>query len=446
MNKFSINFNSSSDYINEIFLYFYIGIFERQQLLKLENQKFLDLNRVKDVDFYLWVGAAKSNGIKIPFVYSIIFIFKNIYFLFYSFLVVLITSILLPIYTLFKFKGVKSKKPNQKCQSLAIIRAPATYNKMQFLEGQGVRFLVDDLTFKMNDLDSLYSVRQGFNRILSVIFVPVCSVSDFFKIFLDAKNTVGIGSSGYVLNFYAKRIAHKCNFEFYMNALLKEQQVKTLYTGNKEDRFAILEKKLCKKYAIPCVCIPHGLEYAYKMPGGLVGDDFYCTSMNAKNYLSELYKAQPITFHFDEKIAEKMFSRDIKSNQKRVIVFFPESREPEVNLKIMEFLVAEGFKLHVKLHVKDRLENYLSVINSIELIDSFDEAISHNICLARKSTVLVEALYNDSIAISVLIDNRDKSYVDLMFPSLADPKILRAESFLQLKKILTNLKKEELNV
>mgnify|MGYP006981145305 CR=1 FL=1 len=347
------------------------------------------------------------------------------------------------MYTIFRYRNIISIE----LPLLAVVRAPASYQKMSFLQKKGVIFLADSLAFNDCEVSSLYTAVALFKKIQSLVYVPIYSLLDFLKIYRDVKKTIGFIWAGDALMYFSKRIIHKCNFEFYLQSLFKRGcGSEGYYTGNKEDRFALLEKRLCKRYGIQCVCIPHGLEYSYKMPGGLVGDDFYCTSNNAKNYLSKLYGEQTVNFHFDEKVAAKMFSREVKKNKERVIVFFPESREPEVNLKIMKFLVAEGFKLHVKLHVKDSVENYLPVLDRIEIIELFDEAISNNICLARKSTVLVEALYNNSIAISVLIDNRDKSYVNLMFPSLVDPKILRAETFLQLKKELTDIKEEGLDV
>jgi len=142
---------------------------------------------------------------------------------------------------------------------------------------------------------------------------------------------------------------------------------------------------------------------------------------------------------FDTVTAEKMFSRNLSGSSSQAIVFFPESREPNINLQIMDFIVNAGFKLFVKLHVKDNLDNYSRIKHRITLIDSFEEAISNKICLARKSTVLLEALYNNSVAVSVLTNDRDKAYVELVFPSLTDPKILRVESFPDLSALLCNL-------
>jgi len=432
----------SSDYINEIFLYFYISLFEKKCTLVLESSQGLLPSLHGKSDLHLWQIAALQTGVKLSFVSRLGLYFKSFILFFWSLLIVVGSSIAIPMYAMIHFnkstRGAHSK--------VIIVRAPSYYQKVSFLQNEGVVCYIDNFAFSHNGVSSLYGAVGWAKRFKSIFYVPVYSLIDFFKIYRDTKGTVGLGLTGYVLNYYAKRIAHKCNFEFYLDAILVEGKVKTYYTANKEDRFALLEKRLCKKHKVHCICIPHGLEYSFKMPGGLVGDEFYCTSANAKVYLEKLYSDEKISFHFNEGIAKKMFSREFKKTKKRSLVFFPESREPKVNLQIMEFVVSEGLELNVKLHEKDNIENYRSLKANINFIDSFDEAISSNICLARKSTVLVEALYNKSIAISVLIDHKDKSYVDLMFPSLVDKNVLRVETFPQLLKMLIELKVEAVTI
>ena len=429
----------SSDYINEIFLYFYIKLDERVRLLKQEGVKDLSFKRGVTEDPYIWQAAALENGVNMPIFSRSFFFLRSLLYFLLSLIVVVLSAVSIPLYTIFKFPDLTGLVSLNNYDSVSVIRAPATYSKMKFIKKPCLLFISDNFVYKDANLISLYRVNGLFSKFGSFLIVPFCAVKDFFNIFLVAKKILGFGMSGYVLYFYSKRIAHKCNFEFYLNKLLRKNQIKKYYTGNKEDRFALMEKRLCQKYKLECVCIPHGLEYSYKMPGGLVGDTFYCTSQYARDYLAKLYEQESISFIFNETIAKGMFSRNMSGEKSSSIVFFPESREPEINLQIMTFIVNSGFKLLVKLHVKDSVDNYLPVINQITLIDSFDEAISNKICLARKSTVLLEALYNNSIAISVLVNDKDRAYVDLMFPSLSDPKILRVDSFPELKGLLSNL-------
>jgi hypothetical protein len=58
----------------------------------------------------------------------------------------------------------------------------------------------------------------------------------------------------------------------------------------------------------------------------------------------------------------------------------------------------------------------------IKFIDEFKEAICSNICFSRKSTILLEAIYNNSQAAAILTNNKDRIIFNT-FPSLKDDKI-----------------------
>jgi hypothetical protein len=393
-----------SDYINEIFLY-----------NKLPEYKM------------------KSSYNFLSIFINLYFFCKSVILTIFSFLVVLASSILLPALVLIRSIFINSSLDRSEFKKIAIFRAPAAYQKMKFLKDNGVCFLSDDLVFKKKKITGIYSIVGFFSRLHSCIWVPALSVVDFYKVMRDSTRMTGFLNLGVVLLFFSKRIAQKCTFEFYVSSILKNNSVKIYYTGNKEDRFAMMEDRLCKRYKVESICIPHGLEYAYKMPGGLVGDKFYCTSENAMGLLSKLYKDGKNLFIFDQGVVSKMLSVGRSSQQNKKIVFFPESRDPKTNLLIMKHLIDFGFKLYVKFHIKDNIKNYSEVRDNINQIDSFDEAISGNICIARKSTVLLEALYNSSVSIAVLIASKDKAFVDTVFPSLQDSRINRAESFEELK-------------
>jgi hypothetical protein len=221
-----------------------------------------------------------------------------------------------------------------------------------------------------------------------------------------------------------------------LGKLLKKAKPGVLYTGNKEDRFALIEKRLCNGNSIKTVCMPHGLEYAFKMPAGLVGNVFYCNSQYAKDYLEKLYRDHKTGFIFDRNVVSQMLSKNVKIKKEKRIVFFPESRDTEKNLAIIRFLKNMNIDFNVKLHVKDRLENYRPFIDETTLINDFDDAISNSICLARKSTVLLEAIYNHSIPIAVLVDDKDRAYFEFMLPALNDESIRKIYSFDELNNLL----------
>ena len=84
--------------------------------------------------------------------------------------------------------------------------------------------------------------------------------------------------------------------------------------------------------------------------------------------------------------------------------------------------------LYIKLHPLEKKSEYKDLIN-IKFIENFDEAIQSNICISRKSTILIEALYNNSKPIALLVDEQDKFDFTNSFPSLSDPSINKCFSF-----------------
>jgi len=54
--------------------------------------------------------------------------------------------------------------------------------------------------------------------------------------------------------------------------------------------------------------------------------------------------------------------------------------------------------------------------------------------------VLLEAIYNHSIPIAVLVDNKDRAYFEFMFPALNDESIRKVCSFEELQSLLIRLK------
>ena len=399
-----------NDYVNEFFIYFVIPFIEKTSQLNNKNEDALSIeNKLGDY-------------------------FKSVFLGIYLFWIAMFYVIAMPLYLLFRFRVIEGD--SLEADSLVVIHSPAVYSKILFVKKQGVKFYSDSLVYKTPEVDlSLYS-QSLLTRLTGILVIPWLGLKNFFVIFVMANRHLGFVSAVNVLSYYRKRLAHKVTFEFYLNKLLERAKPDTFYTGNKEDRFALIEKRLCNKNGIKMVCIPHGLEYAFKVPAGLAGDIFYCNSQYAKEYLKKLYSHSETEFIFDINIVSQMFSRHVVIQKEKRIVFFPESREPEKNLVIIQFLRAKNVKFRVKLHIKDSLDNYRPFIDESALIDDFDEAISNSICLARKSTVLLEAIYNNSIPIAVLVNDKDRAYFKFMFPALNDEGIRKAHSFEELQSLL----------
>jgi len=397
----------SNDYVNEFFLYYIIPFIEKSSQVK--NQDKDKLVRRNNYGDYL----------------------KSIFRAVYSFFIIIFYVISLPLYILFRFRYLDNN--SIVARSLAVIRSPAACSKMEFLKKEGVIFYTDSLVYQTTEIRlNLYS-QSLFTRLMGVGVIPWMGLKDFFALFVMASRHLGFVSAVNVIFYYRKRLSHKVSFEYYLDKLLKNAKPDVFYTGNKEDRFALIEKRLCNEYRLKMICIPHGLEYAFKMPAGLVGNVFYCNSQYAKDYLEKLYRNGKVRFVFDRSIVSEMLSRQVKIQKEKRIVFFPESREPEKNIAIIQFLRTQNINFYVKLHIKDSLDHYRPFIDESMLINSFNDAISNSICLARKSTVLLEALYNHSIPIAVLVDDKDRAYFKFMFPALNDESIRKVYSFEELK-------------
>lgn len=417
----------SSDYINEIFMHFYLSRMEVALQLKKS-----DVDRGVEVSV---VAAAKKEGLHISFLDLTYFYLSGALLYIVSFFAVGLSAFILPGLALL----TRKTRPAEVVSEFSVIRSPAAFDKMRFLSDSGkVRFYYDDLLQKKPAAASLYGFGTVSERMRSLLIVPVLAFRDYFRVANDARKLLGWGGGGFILYYFSKRIAHKCTFEYYLDILIKRSGLDTYYTGNKEDRFAILEKRLCKQYAVRCVCVPHGIEYAFKTPAGLVGDVFYCTTEHARQHLSSLY-AGTQAFVYDKDVAQQMFSRHQVVAPVTGIVFFPESRGAEVNLSILGDLLGLGYDIAVKLHPKDDVANYKHYAGQITFVSDFDASISNKICLARKSTVLVEAIYNNSTPIAILTDPRDRGYVEHMLPSLSDGQIMRVYSVEELACVLAKL-------
>ena len=146
-------------------------------------------------------------------------------------------------------------------------------------------------------------------------------------------------------------------------------------------------------------------------------------SENAAKHLNNLYGTNK--FVFNKEIVEGMFKvKSAKSLTERKIVYFSEPREPEVNIQILKGLLdyLANTKLCIKHHPKDNLSDYEEFNGKIEVIQDLTDAIQGNICLSRKSTTLLEGVYNDSLCGAIIINEKDKA-IFYNFPSLQDDAI-----------------------
>ena len=284
---------------------------------------------------------------------------------------------------------------------------------------------------------SMFLTFTLFERVFYLLVCfPALIVRDFLSclFMLVFERKVAITDIFYLIDF-ALRIPHKCLYEISMSCLLKKNEFDQVITTNKEDRFAMLETRLCRGFQVPLICIPHGVEYEIDFPTGLAGDKFYCTSEKAKQALTALYEGRN-NFIYDKDFQKRIYSRPLTFGGDRKIIFFTEPRVPQINLEICSFLQECKFEFYVKLHPSESKERYSKSLKGLQFEDNYDVALRQNICVARTSSVLVEALHNDSIPISIIVNDYDSYVVDNLLPSLRSSGVLRANSLQELSDLL----------
>ena len=225
-------------------------------------------------------------------------------------------------------------------------------------------------------------------------------------------------------NHYRKRIVHGCLYRHLMGAYLPHFKGCTYYTGSNLDRYSVIEWDIAKNQGIRTVCIPHGLEYGYRFPKGFSSDLFYANSEYAANHLNKLYRTSK--YVFDESMTSRMFRLPSAQPHEKMVVFFTEQQEYYVNQNILSALEPKlkekGIKLYVKLHPGDTKDHYEGC--DYNYITDYNMSLTHNICVSRKSTVLLEALYNDTVAIAIITTQKDKAVFET-FPSLNSDRIIK---------------------
>lgn len=421
LNLESDKINHYSDYINELFMiyglngYIYENIFKEYNISKVVVSN-------KNLDDKVFLSKAIQNNISIDKMTLLIYRVTSILKLLLSIIVTLILSFFIPLYILVFYKN-KNKK---NLYNFSVIRTKATDEKISVLKNDfKINFFVDDISYKNTNYKSMY-ISSILNKMIALVKVPLITIKDIFSLYKESKQFFDVYFFAHLLYRYILRIPLKSTYEYYLNILMK-QSSGSYITGNKEDRYAICEKRLAKKNNIKTICFPHGLEYSFKEPAGLVGDTFYCLSESSRKKLSSIYKENKFIYNVD--IVTKMFYKEckIKLNFKRV-VFFTEARDKQdiiINKQIIEEIIKDNIHVFLKLHPKDNISNYAEYKDKIAVISTINEAITNNICIARKSTILVEAFYNNSTSIAILINDLDKNILENYFPSLNDEKIIK---------------------
>lgn len=267
---------------------------------------------------------------------------------------------------------------------------------------------------------SYFGILRRVNWVVQSYFSAFCHIS---KLRINVQDHTGPHSVVLAYSFYATRMVHTLLYEKLLRAFFKIHPHEIFFTSNNLDRFSLVEEVIAKRFGIVTICVPHGLEYGFRFPKGFSGDVFYATSSHASSHLNTLYNTEK--FIFDQSVTERMFTFvSANNNDFKKVVFFTEPRETEVNINIINGLIPKlksiGVTLFVKLHPKDSKANYSSF--DVEYLESLQEALVGNVCFARKSTTLLECIYNRSKAAAILTNSKDEALF-YSFPSLQSDAI-----------------------
>ena len=349
--------------------------------------------------------------------------FEFVFFMFISFLIMICNL------------QYKHKLNNK--NEIVFARVSRTKNKIHniFPEAQ---FIEDDIK---NFNFMIYRVGNRHERFRFILkdYLKLC-ITDYneIKVILNDSNFQPFKKT--ILAWFVKRIPHTVIYAKAVDNIIKNYNLTTIYTGQMQDRFALIEYKTSRMYNKTLVCIPHGVETCYYLPSGLAGDIIYCTSYRIANHLNNLYETSK--FIFDNNILYNMYR--IKNTlyisdyyETKKIVFFTQPIETELSKKIIidiaKFLGPQR-KLYIKLHPLEKKENY-DFFNT-EVIVDFNSAIYGSLCISFCSTVLLEAQYNNSVALSIINMVKNQWEITCEYEYLKDSRIKKPQSFQDIMTII----------
>ena len=421
--------DSFGDYSNELFIKIVVKKMEWQGLIRNTDDLVLTTN--KGLEAQLWNDLVRTTrGGRISVLKDLKNFFKSSLLLFFS-------VVALPIRCIASSFLANSCKDHLDA-NFSIIRSDASFEKIEAVRNIfDIVMLSENIVYRNNKVSSAFNYVDKLKFVKDLPSIIHTAIFDYLALKKELSQYVSHSCAQAFMPYYAPRIVAKCCFEILLMNILEKNSA-NLVTGNKEDRFAMVEKRLAKKFKLKLICIPHGLEYSYRFPAGLAGDVFYCTSQKSVEVLTALYKTD--AFVFDSYINKKIYGLQEFTQQHQSVekvVFFTEPRNVEVNRKVLDLLNNIGVPFKVKLHPNDSTKNY----NGYELkfVDSLADALSYPVSIARKSTILLNSAYLGNVAISVLIDSKDFFYVSYVFPSLSNTKIRKVSNNDEFKALIKEL-------
>ena len=336
------------------------------------------------------------------------------------------------LYFCYCFLKIPYKKDEfKKEEKFAVVRTKSSIKKFKKFTG------ISQEVESFFDNRSIFRLFPKGKRICWAMKAYINSLRTFKKMTVFYSPLLGNNFIFAMMDFYRKRIVYAEIYKLMLDEYMSHFIGCEFYTGNNLDRYSVIEDQICQKYGIKSFCIPHGIEYGFKFPKGFSCDVFYVHSQYTADYLNKLYNTSK--YIYDESIIRRMFEYHYDKLHEQMVIYFTEPREVNVNIDIIKGLLPrlkeKGIKLYLKLHPGDNKINYEGF--DVDYITDYDLSMTGNICVSRKSTILIEAIYNNSIPVAIITNPKDKTMFTL-FPSLNAEQIIKTFSLDELIKVIEN--------
>lgn len=422
-----------SDYSNELYLYYFVKNKELENTVG-EVSNLSCSWRARLTDKSLLYSFRKNYGVKVNSFSVVVFYLQAVAAFSVSLLLSFFVAALLPFIFLRKSRGrhLFSRSSFKDKKKVFFIRSKSGYSRVRsfIAECPSCMVLADNFSELKVPGESIYSVLWSSSFLGLYMKTLQYTTRDLWLLFKDARALLGNWMALSVFWAYWKRIPQKALYEACFEEILRlVPKDSVLFSGEKEDRFAMLQTRCCAWSGINLTCLPHGLEYGFRFPGGLCGSTFYCFSEKARELLESIYSSKK--FLYSDSVLNKMLgiNENCRKEVSDRVCFFTEPRDQNINFEIIDQLIDAGVKLSIKLHPLENQKIYQDRYPGVDIISDLEDGLSSSFCLSRKSTVLIEASQRGKQAIAVLVNRKDRFYVEHLFPSLSSEEIVKVYDF-----------------
>ena len=224
----------------------------------------------------------------------------------------------------------------------------------------------------------------------------------------------------FIWHYLSKRVGYTILIDTCLDSILENNKVSKIYSGLRDERFAESLNRLCAKYSVDSVCVPHGLAYAYQYPNGLFGNHYIAYNHSEKEFLERTYKNR---FKNISILKETVYPQSIDSNE---FTYFTTSRDVQADGEVIDFLARFYSEVKVKLHPNDSRANYSN--SKIHFVDSLSLALeSSTYIVSRASTILLEGISMKKKSLAICFSEHDK-FRFALYPAFRNTEILEVRT------------------